>query len=211
MGAKGISRRKLAKGCGIGPGAVNSWFDRGAENISLQTLRKLSDCFGIGIGELVHGRRQRREMTFSGSAYTDAGLDRITQIPHGLDDMAIPAVAGTKWTAYAIREVIKNQTCIGKINTKTVRCEKSIKDGKVVQRRLNNYAGIYDRQTYLERVQICQRRESGASGKGWGIGERHRGKRGKAREGRADSHKGRRGNAHLGAEGAERPARDDYR
>lgn len=32
----------------------------------------------------------------------------------------------------------KNQTYIGKINTETVRCEKSIKDGKVVQRWLNS-------------------------------------------------------------------------
>ena len=53
-------------------------------------------------------------------------------ILHDLNDMAIPTVTGTKWTAYAIREVIENQTYIGKIDTKTVRCEKSIKDGKVV-------------------------------------------------------------------------------
>lgn len=56
--------------------------------------------------------------------------------------MAIPTVTGTKWTAYAIREVIKNQTYIGKIDTKTVRCEKSIKDGKVVQRWLDNYEPV---------------------------------------------------------------------
>lgn len=52
MGAKGISRRKSAKECGIGPSAVDSRFDRSAGNISLQTLRKLSEYFGIGIGEL---------------------------------------------------------------------------------------------------------------------------------------------------------------
>lgn len=79
MGAKGISRRKLAKECGISPSAVNSWFNRSAENISLQTLKKLSDYFGISIEELVHGKRQRREITFSSSACTDAELDRITQ------------------------------------------------------------------------------------------------------------------------------------
>lgn len=64
--------------------------------------------------------------------------------------MAIPTVTGTKWTAYAIREVIKNQTYIGKINTKTVRCKKSM----MLERACEAYeTGIYDRQTYLERVQ----------------------------------------------------------
>lgn len=49
MGAKGISRRRLAKECGISPSAVNSWFDRSSGNIGLQTLKKLSEYFGIGI------------------------------------------------------------------------------------------------------------------------------------------------------------------
>lgn len=84
MSAKGISRRKLAKECGISPSAVNSWFNRSAENISLQTLKKLSDYFGISIEELVHGKRKRREITFSSSAYTDAELDQITQFAHFL-------------------------------------------------------------------------------------------------------------------------------
>ena len=68
--------------------------------------------------------------------------DTAANILHDLNSMAIPTVTGAKWTAYAIREVIKNQTYIGKINTKTVRCEKSIKDGKVVQRWLNNYEPV---------------------------------------------------------------------
>lgn len=84
MSAKGVSRRKLAKECGISPSAVNSWFNRSAENISLQTLKKLSDYFGISIGELVHGKQRRREITFSSSAYTDAELDRIKQFAHFL-------------------------------------------------------------------------------------------------------------------------------
>lgn len=63
-------------------------------------------------------------------------------ILHDLDSMAIPTVAGAKWTACAIREVIENQTYIGKANTKAVRCEKPIKDGKAVQRRLNNYEPV---------------------------------------------------------------------
>lgn len=79
MGAKGISRRKLAEGRGISPGAANSWFNRPAENISLQTLKKLPGRFGISIEELVRGKRQRREITFSSTAYTDAELDQIKQ------------------------------------------------------------------------------------------------------------------------------------
>ena len=65
--------------------------------------------------------------------------DTAANILHDLNNMAIPTVTGAKWTAYAIREVMKNRTYIGKINTKTVRCEKSIKDGKVVQRWLDDY------------------------------------------------------------------------
>lgn len=84
MSAKGISRRKLAKECGISPSAVNSWFNRSAENISLPTLKKLSDYFGISIEELVHGKQRRREITFSSSAYTDAELDQIKQFAHFL-------------------------------------------------------------------------------------------------------------------------------
>lgn len=84
MSAKGVSRRKLAKECGISPSAVNSWFNRSAENISLQTLKKLSAYFGVSIEELVHGKQRRREITFSSNTYTDAELDQITQFAHFL-------------------------------------------------------------------------------------------------------------------------------
>ena len=84
MSAKGISRRKLAKECGISPSAVNSWFNRSAENISLPTLKKLSEYFGVSIEELVYGKLQRREITFSSNTYTDAELDQIKQFAHFL-------------------------------------------------------------------------------------------------------------------------------
>lgn len=64
MSAKGVSRRKMAADTGISPSAVNSWFNRSAENISLPTLLKLSEYFGVSIEELVHGTPQR-ELTFS--------------------------------------------------------------------------------------------------------------------------------------------------
>lgn len=84
MNAKGISRRRLANECGISPSAVNSWFNRSAENISLPTLKKLADYFGISIEELVYGKKERREITFSGNTYTDDELNQITQFAHFL-------------------------------------------------------------------------------------------------------------------------------
>lgn len=84
MSAKGISRRKLAKECGISPSAVNSWFNRSAENISLPTLKKLSEYFGISIEELVYGKKPLREITFSGNTYTDDELNQIRQFAHFL-------------------------------------------------------------------------------------------------------------------------------
>ena len=78
MSATGVSRRKMAADCGISPSAVNSWFNRSAENISLPTLLKLSEYFGVTIEELVHGTPQR-EITFSNRVYTDAELEQIQQ------------------------------------------------------------------------------------------------------------------------------------
>ena len=72
MSAKGISRRKFAKECRISPSAVNSWFNRSAENISLQTLKKLSDYFGISIEELMHPSMipETQDVVASRRAYT---------------------------------------------------------------------------------------------------------------------------------------------
>ena len=85
MIAKGISRRKLAKECGVSPSAVNSWFNRSAESISLPTLKKLSECFGASIEELVYGNETRRETTFSMPNCTneeleDKMLDRVDEL-----------------------------------------------------------------------------------------------------------------------------------
>lgn len=84
MDAKGISRRKLASECGISPSAVNSWFNRSAENISLPTLKKLSEYFGISIEELVYGKKPQREITFSGNTYSDDELKQIKQFANFL-------------------------------------------------------------------------------------------------------------------------------
>lgn len=82
MGAKGISRRRLANGCGIGPGAVGPWFDRSAGNIGLQALERLSEYFGIGMEELVRGAGTRHGPVFTGDTCTGGELSRIRQFAH---------------------------------------------------------------------------------------------------------------------------------
>lgn len=84
MSAKGISRRRLAKECGIGPSAVNSWFNRGAENIGLPTPKKLSGYLCIGIGELVNGAKTRHGLVFTSDTYTEEELAQIRQFAHFL-------------------------------------------------------------------------------------------------------------------------------
>lgn len=55
MEINNMSRNDLAKAVGIAPSTVNSWYNRGYENISLKTLLKLSRFFNITIDELVDG------------------------------------------------------------------------------------------------------------------------------------------------------------
>lgn len=55
MKEKNINRTELAKEIGIAPSTINSWYNRSCENISLQTLLKLSEYFNISIEDLVNG------------------------------------------------------------------------------------------------------------------------------------------------------------
>lgn len=52
---KNINRSELARGLGMSTSTVNSWWNRSCENISLQTLIKISNYFGITLEELVNG------------------------------------------------------------------------------------------------------------------------------------------------------------
>lgn len=56
MQEKNINRTELAKAIGISASTINSWYNRSCENISLQTLLKLSSYFNITMEELVNGR-----------------------------------------------------------------------------------------------------------------------------------------------------------
>ena len=55
MYSQNMNRSDLARACGLSTSTVNSWWNRGCENISLQTLLKLSRCFNCSLEELVHG------------------------------------------------------------------------------------------------------------------------------------------------------------
>lgn len=55
MNEKNLNKSQLAKGMGVAPSTVNSWFNRSAENITLKTLRKLADFLDCSIDSLVYG------------------------------------------------------------------------------------------------------------------------------------------------------------
>ncbi len=55
MASYNMNRSELARACGLSTSTVNSWWNRGCENISLQTLLKLSKCFNCSLEELVYG------------------------------------------------------------------------------------------------------------------------------------------------------------
>lgn len=55
MNLYNMNRSEVARACGLSTSTVNSWWNRGCDNISLQTLLKLSKCFNCSLEELVHG------------------------------------------------------------------------------------------------------------------------------------------------------------
>lgn len=55
MYLQNMNRSELARACGLSTSTVNSWWNRGCDNISLQTLLKLSKAFNCSLEELVHG------------------------------------------------------------------------------------------------------------------------------------------------------------
>lgn len=55
MQEKNLNKSQLARGMGVAPSTVNSWFNRSAENITLKTLRKLAEFLDCSIDSLVYG------------------------------------------------------------------------------------------------------------------------------------------------------------
>lgn len=58
MQEKNLNKSQLARGMGVAPSTVNSWFNRSAENITLRTLRKLADFLDCSIDSLVFGDKK---------------------------------------------------------------------------------------------------------------------------------------------------------
>lgn len=75
MQEKNINRSELAKHIGVSPSTINSWYNRSCENISLQTLLKLTSFFNITMEELVNGRYN--SVVFSGKDYSKNELKAI--------------------------------------------------------------------------------------------------------------------------------------
>lgn len=75
MNEKNMNRTELAKEIGIAPSTINSWYNRSCDNISLQTLLKLSKYFNITMEELVHG--QYNSIVFSAKDYSNIELKAI--------------------------------------------------------------------------------------------------------------------------------------
>lgn len=58
MNEKNLNKSQLARGMGVAPSTVNSWFNRSAENITLKTLRKLAEFLDCSIDSLVYGEQK---------------------------------------------------------------------------------------------------------------------------------------------------------
>lgn len=58
MQEKNLNKSQLARGMGVAPSTVNSWFNRSAENITLKTLRKLAEFLDCSIDSLVYGEQK---------------------------------------------------------------------------------------------------------------------------------------------------------
>lgn len=71
-----MNRSEVARACGLSTSTVNSWWNRGCDNISLQTLLKLSKSFNCSIEELVHGVPEL-SYTYTTNEFTIAELRQI--------------------------------------------------------------------------------------------------------------------------------------
>ena len=72
-----MSRSDVARACGVSYSAISSWWNRGYENVSMQTLLKLSKCFNCTIEELVHGAPDQ-SLVYTTNEFSDSELKLIS-------------------------------------------------------------------------------------------------------------------------------------
>lgn len=78
MAIYNMNRSDVARACGISVSAVHSWWNRGCENISMQTLLKLSKCFNVTLEELVNKNRVPKQVVvYTSNEYTNQELQLI--------------------------------------------------------------------------------------------------------------------------------------
>ena len=73
-----INKKELAKVLGISPSTITMWYSRGCDNVSITTLIKLSNYFGLSMEELVNGKTNKiKTLTFTEKDYTKQELNAI--------------------------------------------------------------------------------------------------------------------------------------
>ena len=77
MDTYNMSRSDVAKACGISYSCISSWWNRGYENVSMQTLLKLSNCFNCTIEELVHGAPDKT-LVYTTNEFSESELKLIS-------------------------------------------------------------------------------------------------------------------------------------
>jgi transcriptional regulator with XRE-family HTH domain len=71
-----MNRSDFAKAVGISISTVNSWYNRGYQNVSLSSLLKITNYFGITIEQLVYDDTNKN-ISFSTKDFSDKELQMI--------------------------------------------------------------------------------------------------------------------------------------
>lgn len=78
-----LNRRELAKAVGLPPSTINSWYNRGCENVTLKVLLKIATYFNITIEELVNNKPVQI-ITFDSNEFSFVELKAIYEFSNFL-------------------------------------------------------------------------------------------------------------------------------
>lgn len=78
MELNNINKKELANVLGISPSTITMWYSRGCDNVSITTLIKLSEYFGLSMEDLVNGKTTKiKTLVFTEKDYTKQELNAI--------------------------------------------------------------------------------------------------------------------------------------